>query len=90
MFSKFYDGLVVTVSGQQYAFVQIDILPVTIVGNNNILPDQGVFEGKPGHGYQIIHKPISTKGMTLENVDELKNQVYNVINNKLAEYNYGN
>jgi 1-acyl-sn-glycerol-3-phosphate acyltransferase len=69
---------------------QIDILPVTIVGNNNILPDQGVFEGKPGHGYQIIHKPISTKGMTLDNVDELKNQVYNVINNKLAEYNYGN
>jgi len=69
---------------------QIDILPVTIVGNNNILPDQGVFEGKPGHGYQIIHKPISTKGMTLENVDELKNQVYNIINNKLAEYNYGN
>jgi hypothetical protein len=54
------------------------------------LPDQGVFEGKPGHGYQIIHKPISTKGMTLENVDELKNQVYNIINNKLAEYNYGN
>ena len=28
MFSKFYDGLVVTVSGQEYAFVQIDILPV--------------------------------------------------------------
>lgn len=69
---------------------QIDILPITIIGNNNILPDQGVFEGKPGRGYQFIHKPISTVGMTLENIDDLKNTVYDIINNKLAEYNYGN
>jgi 1-acyl-sn-glycerol-3-phosphate acyltransferase len=69
---------------------QIDILPVTIIGNNIVLPDQGVLEGKPGKTYQIIHKPISTKGLTLENTEELKNQVYNIINSKLAEYNYGN
>jgi 1-acyl-sn-glycerol-3-phosphate acyltransferase len=52
------------------------------------LPDQGVFEGQPGTVIQYVHKPISTKGMTLNDLDTLKNQVYNIINNKLKEYGY--
>ena len=69
---------------------QIDLLPVTIIGNWNVLPDQGVFEGKPGKAYQIIHKPISTKGLTLDDTEMLKNKVFQIIENKLKEYNHGN
>ena len=69
---------------------QIDILPVTIIGNWNILPDQGYFEGKPGNAYQYIHKPISTVGLTFDDLDMLKEKVYRVIDNKLKERNYGN
>lgn len=69
---------------------QIDILPVTIAGNWNVLPDKGYFEGKPGNSYQYIHKPISTKGLTLEDTDMLKEKVFQIIDNKLKELNYGN
>lgn len=69
---------------------QIDLLPVTIIGNWEVLPDQGVFEGKPGITIQYIHKPISTKGLTLDDTDMLKNKVFQIIENKLKEYNHGN
>jgi 1-acyl-sn-glycerol-3-phosphate acyltransferase len=69
---------------------QIDLLPVTIIGNWEVLPDQGVFEGKPGKTIQYIHKPISTIGLTLDDTDMLKNKVYQIIENKLKEYNHGN
>ncbi len=67
---------------------QVDVLPVTILGNHIILPDQGVFEGRPGTVIQFVHKPISTKGMSLNDVDTLKERVYNIINNKLKEHGY--
>lgn len=67
---------------------QVDILPVTIIGNWNILPDKGVFEGRPGVVYQYIHKPISTKGLNQNDVQKLKEKVYNIINSKLQEHGY--
>ncbi len=67
---------------------QIDILPVTIIGNWVTLPDQGVFEGQPHAVIQYVHKPISTQGLTFDDIEGLKEQVYKVINNKLHEYGY--
>lgn len=67
---------------------QIDILPVTIIGNWITLPDQGVFEGQPHAVIQYIHKPVSTVGLTFNDVDALKEKVYQTINNKLKEYGY--
>ncbi len=67
---------------------QTDILPVTIMGNHIVLPDQGVFEGQPGKVVQYIHKPISTKGMTLDDIATLKQKVYDTIENKLKEHGY--
>ena len=67
---------------------QIDILPVTIIGNWIILPDKGKFHFRPGKVVQYIHKPISTKGMSLNQADALKQKVFGIIENKLAEYGY--
>ncbi len=67
---------------------QIDILPVTIIGNWITLPDQGVVEGQPRAVIQYVHKPISTKGLTTNDIDMLREQVYQLINNKLREYGY--
>lgn len=67
---------------------QIPLLPVTIVGNWKILPDQGVLEGRPGVVSQFVHKPIETAGMTMADIEILKEQVYNVINTKLQEHGY--
>ena len=67
---------------------QLPVLPVTIIGNWKVFPDQGVFEGRPGIVQQYIHKAIPTKGMTLEDLESLKNQVFKVINTKLQSHGY--
>jgi 1-acyl-sn-glycerol-3-phosphate acyltransferase len=67
---------------------QIPLLPVTIIGNWELLPDQGVFEGRPGFASQYIHKPIETKGLTMDDIEKLKEQVFTVISNKLQEHGH--
>jgi 1-acyl-sn-glycerol-3-phosphate acyltransferase len=67
---------------------QCPILPVTIIGNWIALPDQGKFHFRPARILQYVHAPISTKGMTLDDVDALKQKVFNIIEQKLAEHGY--
>jgi len=67
---------------------QIDILPVTIIGNWLVLPDKGKFHFRPGQVIQYVHQPISTKGMTMDDAEVLKQKVFGLIENKLAEYGY--
>ncbi len=67
---------------------QVDILPVTIIGNWQVLPDQGKFHFLPGKVIQYVHTPISTKGMTIDDVDVLKEKVFQIIKSKLAEYGH--
>lgn len=67
---------------------QVDILPVTIIGNWQVLPDQGVFEGRPGFVTQYVHQPVSTKGLTAADTEMLKQKVYSIINTKLQAHGY--
>jgi 1-acyl-sn-glycerol-3-phosphate acyltransferase len=67
---------------------QTPILPVTIVGNWIALPDQAKIRFRPAKILQYVHKPIETTGMTLDDVDALKQKVFNIIESKLAEYGY--
>lgn len=67
---------------------QTDILPVTIMNNWNVLPDVGKFRFMPGKVTQYVHAPISTKGLTEDDIPMLKEKVFNLITNKLAEYGY--
>jgi len=67
---------------------QIPILPVSILGNHLIFDDSKEITGRPGFVTQYVHKPIDTKGLTLEDVEALKMQVFDSINIKLHEYGY--
>lgn len=68
---------------------QVDLLPVTIIGNWKVLPDKGNFHFNPGgRVLQYIHAPISTKGYTVDQVDELKQKVFHIIEDKLREYGH--
>lgn len=67
---------------------QRPVLPVTIIGNWIALPDNGKIRFRPARIVQYVHAPISTKGMTLDDVDALKQKVFNIIEQKLAEYGY--
>jgi 1-acyl-sn-glycerol-3-phosphate acyltransferase len=67
---------------------QTPILPVTIIGNWIALPDNGKFYFRPARIVQYVHAPIETTGMTLDDVDTLKQKVFGIIEQKLAEYGY--
>lgn len=67
---------------------QIPIVPVIYLDNWKLLPD-GVRKktgGQPGVSRVVIHEPISTKGLTDNDLDTLKKQVYKVIQDTFNEY----
>ena len=61
------------------------VLPITFIGNIKLIPDQGVFEIRPGKVIQYVLTPIQTKGLELKDVKFLKNKVQMIISNKLKE-----
>lgn len=66
---------------------QIPILPVTQLTNWKRLQRSGFIKGKasPGIAKVIIHKPISTKGLTRKDTEALQNQLHDVINAPLKQ-----
>jgi 1-acyl-sn-glycerol-3-phosphate acyltransferase len=62
---------------------QVAVVPVTITNNWIILPDQKHLRLHWGRVEVIFHQPIETKGMTLDNVQQLKHQVFNIIDAEL-------
>jgi 1-acyl-sn-glycerol-3-phosphate acyltransferase len=65
---------------------QIPIVPMSIINNWQILPDDGKFVPRRKLMHAVVHTPISTKGLTLDDVDTLKNQTYTIIESTLKKY----
>ena len=57
---------------------QIPLLPVTVVGTRNILPAKSL-RLFPGRARMVIHPPIETHGMTLEDMEALMVNTHNTI-----------
>ena len=67
--------------------LKIPILPVTSLNTWQILWDSGSKLGsRPGIIDVFIHKPIETANLKIEDAGLLKDQVYNIINNKFNNY----
>lgn len=66
---------------------QIPVIPVTIPYNWIILPDDGKMMVTRRTSKLIFHEPIATKGMTIHDMDTLKEKVYHIIDNELKKYN---
>jgi 1-acyl-sn-glycerol-3-phosphate acyltransferase len=64
---------------------QIPIVPMTILNNWKILPDDGNYVPKIHTMKAIVHVPIETKGLTLDDVDTIKNKTYETIYNALVK-----
>lgn len=64
---------------------QIPIIPVTIPYNWIILPDDGKMLVTWRRSKLIYHEPIETVGMTLEDIDRLKEKVYHIIDKELKK-----
>jgi 1-acyl-sn-glycerol-3-phosphate acyltransferase len=57
---------------------QCDIIPVCVAGTENSLKVSSMLFG-PSKGRVFVGRPISTKGMKLEDADKLKDTVRNVL-----------
>ena len=66
---------------------QVAIVPVTIPYNWLILPDDGEYVPNRYLMKVIVHEPVETTGLTLDNVDELKNKVYMILDEEIKKQN---
>ena len=66
---------------------QIPIVPITIPYNWLILPDDGKYIPVRHLMKLIVHEPIETTGMTLDNLEELKNKTFVIIDTELRKQN---
>ena len=64
---------------------QIPVVPVTIPYNWIVLPDDGSLLVYRRPIKAIFHEPIDTKGMTIEEIDGLKEKTYQVIDQELRK-----
>ena len=64
---------------------KVPIVPVTIIGAHDRMPDGNGFILYPGKVKVIFEDPISTENLGQEDVTELKNRVYTIILNRLHE-----
>jgi len=61
---------------------QLPLLPVTVVGTRDILPARSLLPF-PGPARLVIHPPIETVGMTLEDLDALMEQTRRTISSAM-------
>lgn len=78
---KFKEGAFKTAIAQG-----VPIVPVTIPNNWIILPDNGQFLPRIRRCSMIIHKPISTDGLSENDVAEIKDRCFRVIDGELQKH----
>lgn len=66
---------------------QVPIVPITFLNNWKILQNGGFFKshGRPGISRVVIHDPISTTGMTEDDLVSLRSKVHELISNDLLQ-----
>ncbi len=69
---------------------QADIVPISFLNNWKLLQNGGFFKsyGRPGIADVIIHAPVSTKGLTEEDLVNLRHQVRSTIEKTLSTYEH--
>lgn len=65
---------------------QVPIVPITLPYNWFVLPDDSGLLFRRHEIKAIVHKPILTQGMTMEDMPRLKQMTFEVIDNELKKY----
>lgn len=65
---------------------QVAIVPMTILNNWLILPDDGKYVPRRRLMHAVVHAPIPTKGLTMDNLNTLKQQTFQVIETELKKH----
>ncbi|MGZ4049521.1 MAG: lysophospholipid acyltransferase family protein [Bacteroidia bacterium] len=66
---------------------QVPVVPITYLNNWKLLQNGGFFKsiGRPGVSRIIVHEPVSTAGMTENDLVSLLSKVRNIIQNELEK-----
>jgi 1-acyl-sn-glycerol-3-phosphate acyltransferase len=66
---------------------QVPIVPITFLNNWQLLQNGGFFKahGRPGISRIILHEPISTTGMTEDDLVSLRSKVHQIISDDLTQ-----
>lgn len=64
----------------------VELVPVTMPDNHLRMPDKGGFFVYPGKMRMFVHRPIPVSGLKSDDIPALKQEVYRIIESKLAEY----
>ena len=66
---------------------QVPVVPITYLGNWKLLQNGGFFKasGRPGMARVVVHAPVSTKGMTEEDLVPLRHRVRETIAQTLRQ-----
>ncbi|KAB7730458.1 1-acyl-sn-glycerol-3-phosphate acyltransferase [Rudanella paleaurantiibacter] len=62
---------------------QVPIVPMTLVNNHYILPDESPIRMRWSPVKVVFHEPIPTTGLTPNDLDQLKEQTFRIIDNEL-------
>ena len=65
---------------------QVSVVPVTFLDNWQMLYVDKKIWGRPGIARIVVHKPISTIGLTLDDIESLQIKVQDIIENMIKEY----
>ena len=65
---------------------QVPIVPITLLTNYQILPDQNPMRFYRKTMKAIVHEPIFTKGLTKTDLDKVKTQYFDLVQNTLNLY----
>ena len=64
---------------------QVPIVPITLLTNYRILPDDGRIRMHRHPMRAVIHPPIETVGMTQQDTERLKQETYQIISTELQQ-----
>ena len=67
---------------------KVPIVPMTILGADRALPDNGKYILHPQRVRVIFHDPIETAGMTVADAPALRDRVFDLIYNTIKENGY--
>lgn len=68
--------------------LKIPIIPVTCIDNWKLIWDTGLETGgHPGIAHVFVHKAIETAHLSIDDADALKDEVFNVIDQKFKQSN---
>ncbi|MBC3784766.1 lysophospholipid acyltransferase family protein [Spirosoma utsteinense] len=65
---------------------QVPIVPITLLTNYRILPDDGRFRMQWYPMQAVVHPPVDTAGMTQHDVEQLKQETYRIIDTELKSH----